>query len=270
MRKEMFALRQTLSFHEQCGCPGMPKSLAGEAAAPAARPPPPAASALAYQGEKSVPLVHQSPLYAQHENSRDHSSNAIGAAGDACVSATSGSPPQQGSAQQGNGPALMSSHKGMGLGPQYKQSYHAPHTTSLNASSADGTHCHPKYFSARPTLGGHDIERPGSAGPSFGHLTPNYAELLGKTYSRSGSTTTPGGNALPNNFGLSMQDIPVRPASAPPTPSPALDPRLSAPGADYFSSKTGGGSAMAQGVYNDLFLATMGFGVHSAQPPLIA
>jgi hypothetical protein len=34
-----------------------------------------------------------------------------------------------------------------------------------------------------------------------------------------------------------MQDIPIRPASAPPTPSPALDNRLTAPSQDYFSAK---------------------------------
>lgn len=42
---------------------------------------------------------------------------------------------------------------------------------------------------------------------------------------------------LPNTFGLSIQDIPIRPASAPPTPSPAIDSRLMAPSQDYFSSK---------------------------------
>ena len=52
--------------------------------------------------------------------------------------------------------------------------------------------------------------------------------------------------SLPNTFGLSLQDIPVRPLSAPPTPSPMLPggPNFTAnPNqADYFSSKkiTGG------------------------------
>lgn len=123
-----------------------------------------------------------------------------------------------------------------------------------------------------------DINRPGSAGATFGLATPNFADLFngamgklgnggqtpgfgagllftpggifssggmlggGSTYNNNNNTnnSTTGYNmspGLPNTFGLSIQDIPIRPASAPPTPSPALDTRLMAPSQDYFSSK---------------------------------
>lgn len=64
--------------------------------------------------------------------------------------------------------------------------------------------------------------------------------MLGGGNSSSGNNNGTGYNmspGLPNTFGLSLQDIPIRPASAPPTPSPALDTRLVAPTQDYFSSK---------------------------------
>lgn len=115
------------------------------------------------------------------------------------------------------------------------------------------------------TPSGNDIARPGSAGASFGLSTPNFADLFGSFMNR-GNGPTPGGLSfspqLPNTFGLSMQDIPVRPASAPPTPSPALDIRVVAPGNDYFSSKAPLGGSNT-GSFGDLF-ASMSQNPHSA------
>lgn len=68
--------------------------------------------------------------------------------------------------------------------------------------------------------------------------------------------STPGGLTmspmLPNTFGLAINDIPVRPASAPPTPSPALDIRVGgiAPSGDYFSAKNP--STSTPGIFGDL------------------
>lgn len=65
--------------------------------------------------------------------------------------------------------------------------------------------------------------------------------------------------ALPNTFGLSLKDLSVRPASAPATPSPAINPAYFAPGNDsYYTAKSGGGSgATPSGVFGDLLMRSM-------------
>lgn len=140
-----------------------------------------------------------------------------------------------------------------------------------------------------------DINRPGSAGARFGLATPNFADLFNGAMGKlgNGGTTpafgagllfTPGGimssggmlggnsasNAgynmspdLPNTFGLSMQDIPIRPASAPPTPSPALDNRLLAPSQDYFSSKNMSSNIGTSAAFADFLAAYNPANLHS-------
>lgn len=122
----------------------------------------------------------------------------------------------------------------------------------------------------------HEIVRPGSAGATFGLSTPNFADLFNGAMpsgqpptSVLGGMNTPGifggllqsGNFspnLPNTFGLALSDIPTRPASAPPTPSPAInDPRLFAPASDYFTiKKTGGAASQPHGsaAFGDLLM----------------
>ncbi|KAK9900254.1 hypothetical protein P389DRAFT_10064 [Cystobasidium minutum MCA 4210] len=180
-------------------------------------------------------------------------------------SAMQDSQQQLSAAQQRAPPKLNLSQAS--LQPQQQQ---AQHQTGMN-TLAPNSHQLPSHGShlGNPS----DINRPGSAGATFGLATPNFADLFNGAMGKLGSggqtpflgaglLFTPGGitssggmlgggfgpgshngtgynmsPALPNTFGLSMQDIPIRPASAPPTPSPALDTRLMAPSQDYFSSK---------------------------------
>lgn len=145
-----------------------------------------------------------------------------------------------------------------------------------------------------------DINRPGSAGATFGLATPNFADLFNGAMGKLGNGgTTPafgagllftpggimssggmlgGGNSsnnnnnsmgynmspgLPNTFGLSLQDIPIRPASAPPTPSPALDTRLIAPSQDYFSSKNLSSNLGTSAAFADFLAAYPSNALHS-------
>jgi len=83
----------------------------------------------------------------------------------------------------------------------------------------------------------------------------------GSSYGNStGYNMSPG---LPNTFGLSIQDIPIRPASAPPTPSPALDTRLIAPSQDYFSSKNFSSNLGTSAAFADFLAAYPNNALHS-------
>lgn len=313
LRKEMFALRHTLSFHERCGCPSIQEwsaengpmpQVAGDHAGHTgggrgsgrngnARGQVQNSAGLPQQQQQPHGVVRQqqAPIPQTHMINQqpvlqpvpEH--QQLGPAGSSHGLPTRQQPPRSVAQAPGHLGATTVHHGPQGA--QQLQPRLAP-PPSAAATLAPGVH-HPQPLVppvSRPdsihlghlNLGAHHqqqayfggnhmavgggqsqgMSRPGSAGATFGLSTPNFADLFGGYMTKMGGTGSPGGITfspqLPNTFGLSMSDIPVRPASAPPTPSPALDTRLVAPGGDYFSLK-GGAAVIGNGntSFGDLF-----------------
>ena len=252
----MFALRHTLSFHERCGCPSINDWVAREGPArhpgahsspfpgyrPGMMPPPPPGM---------VPMgMHPAPGMVPPSGMQQQP-YPIGAP--AAASGSSASPP----ADQAYGhPANIQAQPV----PQQPMLQVAPvdvkpqmPPTNINLSAASLRPQQPALIQAQQQ--GVQIQRPGSAGARFGVSTPNFADLFGGQMAKFPGISTPGGVSmspmLPNTFGLNIQDIPVRPASAPPTPSPALDIRVTAPSGDYFSAKNASMTS-TPGIFGDL------------------
>lgn len=257
----MFALRHTLSFHERCGCPSINDWVSRDGPGsrfPGSQPPypgfrpgmmPPQPMQGMYPGVP--PSRTQQPHYA--------SANA-GMPGPAASGSSASPPPEQVAAQVNRAPIHVQPAPQSIIQPVVQM---APSPlpaadikpqmppTNINLSAASLRPQPPAITQAQQQ--GNLIQRPGSAGARFGLSTPNFADLFGGQMAKFPGISTPGGPsmspAMPNTFGLAIQDIPVRPASAPPTPSPA-DIRVHPPSGDYFSAKNS--NLSTPGIFGDL------------------
>lgn len=177
------------------------------------------------------------------------------------MSGTLAGPPMSGPALS-DGPTSTLAPSPRRVAPQNSQlTSHAPGQLNFAPPSMQSFFAH--HSGSAGHSAGDVITRPGSAGATFGLATPNFADLFGGAMH---NLRTPGAlmrmsPSLPNTFGLSLQDIPVRPLSAPPTPSPNIPGAasfISHPGqSDYFSSKrTTGGHHGASSYLDSLFLGS--------------
>ena len=318
MRREMFALRHTLSLHERCGCSGVHERPAREEKGISCGPGPGSAGGHSSQISKNGSVVqqqqqqqqqHQQPSsYSLFQNDHHHHQYPhqhlqvnetiapVGLTDSGSMPTSSlGSPPPP--------PVISSSLPQLpevSVPPtSASQSYSIggqslPPSLSLATSHLNPAHARHLDHHHRATLSASDIiTRPGSAGATFGGLSnpstsiTNFVELLQgvsstDTTTRNGLSHHPHQQPLLKTFGLCMQDIPVRPASAPPTPSPALEPRYSTPAVDYFSATINHGnsnnanannsglSLSQHDSYSDLFLASLEGSLLPDNPPLIA
>lgn len=286
LRKEMFALRHTLSFHERCGCPNIGDWLAreGPGGAPDLRhpghahmqsanaqgiasllsasgvppPPPPHIQHLLPQhhSAQQVQVQPGPPAHLQQQQQQQRPAALVPSASTIASGSPEGSAPTPASMHsqaptpaQSGPPAPARQPSEPGAAPVMVKTGSNPGNramappTSINLSTSSLRPQVPVLTPSSFAVDGASINRPGSAGARFGLSTPNFADLFGDSIGRFPGMSTPGAGpptmspALPNTFGLSLNDIPVRPASAPPTPSPAIDARLFAPNADYFSAK---------------------------------
>lgn len=270
----MFALRHTLSFHERCGCPSINDWAAREGGparhpgpanqpfpgfrpgmVPPGGPIPPGMPPM--QGLIGVPpgTVHPHVQHRAYSGAPAAGSSASPPPVDQPAGFSNRVVPMQIQAQPPLQPPqpqpIMQAAPSQSVMPDVKPTFAPP---SLNLSAAS-LRPQPPALTAAQQLGA-SIQRPGSAGARFGIATPNFADLFGGQMDKFPGISTPGGLTmspmLPNTFGLAIQDIPARPASAPPTPSPALDIRVvvPVPGGDYFSAKNPAGST--PGNFGDL------------------